>query len=456
MEVYRDGACVLWRAETGKGRVDVARTFDSAVVRAVEVIPGQGGLSFGALQKDPGLWATDAEVAASDQRVADLKALSAERALLAAQAALIEEDLEVLRANRSVGGTAEAVLVEDLEAVSDWMHTAFRDVLYRRVEVAEELAELDVRLDQMRATAPPQDKVTTWHLPWTGGEGETLWCRTWLEAPCHWSPSDVLEVSGDDATWHARATYELAVPHRGEVPVQFIDATLAEAFNQDRQGLSSPTTYDRKPQTDASPVRVSASLSRRSPVVTIVLDGRASGSLAWAEQAVKVKRAWVTTPKEASAATLSLGIPDVSVRTASNAVELLLDGRMPSAGVVSDEGDSLRIDAGFDAQWTVIRERESGLCRRSALGQSIVHRRAFAIRVNHGGDVPGRITVVEPLPRSRDLEIEVDPQALDGGTLDEVNEQIVWTLVLAPNQTRTLQFAYDVRHDRDLKAPALD
>ena len=45
----------------------------------------------------------------------------------------------------------EAVLVEDIEEVSEWMHDAFRDALYRRVELRQELAVLDQHMADMTA-----------------------------------------------------------------------------------------------------------------------------------------------------------------------------------------------------------------------------------------------------------------------------------------------------------------
>ena len=77
-----------------------------------------------------------------DLRV-ELEGIKLDLSLKSAQLDLVEEDLAMLRANRKVGGTAESVLVEDLEEVSDWMHTMFREALYRRVELRGELTLLE-------------------------------------------------------------------------------------------------------------------------------------------------------------------------------------------------------------------------------------------------------------------------------------------------------------------------
>ena len=106
---------------------------------------------------------------------------------------------------------------------------------------------------------------------------------------------------------------------------------------------------------------------------------------------------------------------------------------------------------GVDETWTVSRAEEASLCSRSNLGSRIRHQRAFSIRVTNGSSVAGSVRVVEPLPRSRELEIELNPEELDGGVVDAVNEAVVWELQLKPGESRTLRFAYAVEHDRDVR-----
>ena len=89
---------------------------------------------------------------------AELEGRRIDHALKVAQLELVEEDLALLRANRKVGGTAESLLVEDLEEMADWMHEALRDLLFRRVELKAEIekgsAELDALEQASRDLAP--------------------------------------------------------------------------------------------------------------------------------------------------------------------------------------------------------------------------------------------------------------------------------------------------------------
>ena len=132
-------------------------------------------------------------------------------------------------------------------------------------------------------------------------------------------------------------------------------------------------------------------------------------------------------------------------------VDVRLDGAPLGPRNVVHEADSLVVMTGVDETWTVSRAEEASLCSRSNLGSRIRHQRAFSIRVTNGSSVAGSVRVVEPLPRSRQLEIELNPEELDGGVVDAVNEAVVWELQLKPGESRTLRFAYAVEHDRDVR-----
>ena len=58
------------------------------------------------------------------------------------------------------------------------------------------------------------------------------------------------------------------------------------------------------------------------------------------------------------------------------------------------------------------------------------------------------MTVREPLPTARNLEIEMSPEDLDGGVLNEALESIVWHIELNAGERRTLSFSFDVIHDK--------
>ena len=137
--LYRDAAVVTWTAGSPQGSSALARSLSPLSMDRVTAYPANADQAIGAMSNVEFPWSNpdgDALQRAEER----LEVLRLDVALKEAQLALVEEDLAVLRANRSIGGTSESLLVEDLEEMADWMHDAFREMLYRRVELREELA----------------------------------------------------------------------------------------------------------------------------------------------------------------------------------------------------------------------------------------------------------------------------------------------------------------------------
>ena len=90
------------------------------------------------------------------------------------------------------------------------------------------------------------------------------------------------------------------------------------------------------------------------------------------------------------------------------------------------------------------------------MGNRIKHHRAFSITVANRSSHEGEVVIDEPLPVSKSAEIEVAPETLGGGALDEASGVVRWTIRLEPGESRTIQFSYDLSHGRDQRAPDLD
>ena len=139
VDVFRDAAVVTWTAGSAGGSGAMARSFHSASPSDAMVFPTSADGIWGALNARSGTWSPDVPDAASTAVKNDLDNARLELALKRAQLELVEEDIALLRANRKVTGTAEALLVEDLVDVAQWMHGEMKDLLFRRVELNMEI-----------------------------------------------------------------------------------------------------------------------------------------------------------------------------------------------------------------------------------------------------------------------------------------------------------------------------
>ena len=473
VDVFRDAAVVTWSADAGDEGGRIARSFHGAAVGDVLLFPGGALDQWGAVRMDVAPWQTDAGEGQLRALTDMLENARVEWALKQAQLQLVEEDLALLRANRKVGGTSEAVLVEDLVEVADWMHDEMKDLLYRQVELSmevEEKREEVEALTQQEREAQPRSAYH-WKADWpAGATGDVATQVTEWSGGQYWTPSDVLELNTQSATpklvWNRRAQVHLDVPVTGKaVPVHFHDARYGGLSERPDARPQTIEGYDRKVRDASDLGLMSAARSEAAsarPGTRWTLNDQEIGpdwtrnvSLGAEELAPTLR--FYTVPRQSPVVNLRLALPRPAQPVAEAEQALLMIDGVPVGKVwLSESGDSLLIDAGAARAWTVERRREAALCGKSSLGNRIKHHRAFRITVTNRSDRAGEVVVEEPLPISNSAEVEVVAETLDGGKLDEASGIVRWTVSLAAGESRTLQFAYDVSHGRDDRVPDLD
>ena len=454
IDVYRDAAVVTWNATLDAGQMaPVARSFSSQT-DGVVILTEPGDLEVVATKTARLDWRTpDVEVQMSELE-GRLEGLQLDLSLKSAQLDLVEEDLALLRENRRIGGTAEAVLVEDIEDVSEWMHAAFREALYRRVELREEVAALQAELEVLnqKVSGLASREATVHHVE--PSEAGTVWSQT-VEWDAGWSPADAVTLEAGAATWSQRVAYHFSAPVDAAVNVVFVDGNWADANSV--AAAETSMGYERKAKKASVGRRLRLDAPRHPAPNAVQVSGSTRGEvhLNTFRRDVVAQFHGIPAQWEGIMMTVSVAEGEARVLTSSE-LSLRLPGQVPRWVGWTSRADSLHIDAGQVANWTVRRDVEPGLCNRSALGNRIHHRRAFAMEVSNRSDAAGSVMLVEPLPRNRALEIEVNPDELDGGVLDEKREQLVWQFTLQPGESRTLRFAYDVSHDREVPTPDWD
>ena len=465
--LYRDAAVVTWTAELTAGDCALARSLSPLSMDRVTVYPANADQALGAMSNVEFPWSNpDGDgLQRAEER---LEVLRLDVALKEAQLALVEEDLAVLRANRSIGGTSESLLVEDLEEMADWMHDAFREMLYRRVELREELAALERERNETEAAIREAAPMTAfaWSVRMPQGQGGRVRTQVVETSGTGWDPADILELSADgrSSVLHQRIRYRLSLPAIGKAEVVFVDEWWSDA-------------QEGRPVEDLS-------AGYEMPKGKVKRHGGGSGYSGIERDAVRGSRARFRANQPLAMGPTSGGVISVGQWTAdfvgmahsvphrAEVVEWqhaasasgqswvqsdriqVVSGGLPVGDCRTDlDGDSLRVMTGVDERWSISRSEEAALCSRSSLGGRVQHHRAYAIRITNGSAVDGQVRIVEPLPRSRELEIELNPDNLDGGVIDSVNETVFWMVTLTAGESRTLRFSYDVEHDRDQRIP---
>ena len=451
MEIYRDAAVLTWRTECSPGSPALVARSLTNQVQSLVVCTDPGDVELLHAESVEATWTTTSSAERRGALEEEQANLRLDRALKVAQLDLVEEDLALLRENRRIGGTSEAVLVEDIEEVSEWMHDAFREALYRRVELREEVASLDAQLSEAAVDLAQQPLRSAYEHRIMVRSAGTVWCQT-VEHGAGWTAADAVNMEGARATWTRRVSFQVDVPYQGAVEAVFVDANWGAERSASSANVSAG--YERKVKKPVTGQNVRMAAARYEAPAPVALQGATSGEVHFGTFQREAVAHHHSIPSEWEGVMTTLSVPEGKDRVIqANRVSLRLEGEAPTVVPMIRRADSLHLEAGWAPDWTVLRNVEPALCSRSTLGNRVQHRRAFVLEVGNQSAFEGTLLVVEPLPGNRALEIEVNPDELDGGFLDEDREQLVWTLTLKPGESRTLRFGYDVSHDRDLPTP---
>ena len=457
---YRDVALVTWKAAGVQGELVVAQSRSAMDTDRVRVFPAKGNGKLG-VSEGAQMGALSPEGEAQNKAwESQLEELTIELALRQAQLDLVEEDLEMLRANRTVGGTAESILVEDLEEVSDWMHASFRDALYRRVELRQEVAGMQANAEVIRAKQR-ELKSSRPHVlsaMWPEGESGEVWAEVAEIQGAQWAPKLQLQAVGNGlGVLQQRGRYRLDLPVPIAGNIEFVDENWPgfSGLSVGAEGSNAvEASYARRPSKNAS-AGTTPEAAVRAVGHRYVMQGNMSvgewprGEVVLNEVQVPLRRRFIGVPKRTNAVQMRVSVPKQGLSLLlGKDIRFLDEAGIPGVKPLRSTEDSLLIDAGPTLEWEVQRSKEEALCHRSPLGNRIQHRRAFLIEVTNRSSSPGELTLIEPLPNSRQLEIEVSPEELDGGRLDKAAESIVWSMNLKAGETRTVKFAYVVTHDK--------
>jgi len=117
--------------------------------------------------------------------------------------------------------------------------------------------------------------------------------------------------------------------------------------------------------------------------------------------------------------------------------------------------DTLAISLGRDKRIVVKREKIKDLTSRKTIGTSQRETAAWQISVRNTKSEPVRILVEDQLPISGNTQIEVSVLDVGGAQRDAATGKLTWALTLAPSETKTLNFKYEVKYPKDKQVSGL-
>lgn len=117
--------------------------------------------------------------------------------------------------------------------------------------------------------------------------------------------------------------------------------------------------------------------------------------------------------------------------------------------------DTLAIGLGRDPQIVIKREQLRDFTSRKTIGTNVRETRGYKIEVRNTKKEPIELTVEDQFPVSQNKAIEVVLAEGHGAAVNPQNGRLTWKLTLKPNETRTLNFQYEVKYPKDWQVTGL-
>ena len=110
--------------------------------------------------------------------------------------------------------------------------------------------------------------------------------------------------------------------------------------------------------------------------------------------------------------------------------------------------DTLTVSLGRDPRVVVKREQKKDFTSRKMVGSNIRETAAWEIVLRNTRSEAITITVEDQVPVSRNSQIEVALTDAGGASYNRDTGKLVWDITLQPNESRKLNFAYEIKYPR--------
>ena len=136
-------------------------------------------------------------------------------------------------------------------------------------------------------------------------------------------------------------------------------------------------------------------------------------------------------------------------------VNLFIDGTYKGKTTINPntQDDKLKISLGNDPEISVSRQWVNNKYKKKFLNRHKEEVHQFALTIKNNKSGPITIKVRDQLPISSDEAIDIEPQNLSGGHLEEDTGFVDWTLQLASGESKELRLSYKLKYPKhyDLK-----
>jgi len=408
---------------------------------------------------------------------------------------VLENEEALLAANRQVGGPTQGVDVVQLRTVADFVRQRLTEIKSRSIELRQQIQKDELRRNRIME-----------HLAGLRGRSGNIMGEvvvkvssqtslastmnlTYFSTDARWTPNydirvssennnldlilraSVFQLSGED--WNninlTFSTGNPALPgQKPELSRWFLRPVLPEQIivaggTRPRdghvriRGISSLEAQDMEmARTMADAVVAQEGLTTRNFVVNVpytIPSGQDPAVVELERTGIPAEFEYHVAPKIDPAAFLVARVANwqqfLVIQAEAN---LFLDGTFLGNTTVNPRlaQDTLELSLGRDPDILVWRERNRELTRRNILGNRVAETQGWEIRVRNNKNRPVNLLISDQVPISTSTEIDVTPDQLSLGVLNQDTGIVTWRMKLQPAESRTLDFRFTVRYPRGM------
>lgn len=113
--------------------------------------------------------------------------------------------------------------------------------------------------------------------------------------------------------------------------------------------------------------------------------------------------------------------------------------------------DTLELSLGRDQKVTLKREKRKEFSKNRFLGDKKISAFSYQISAKNNHSTPINIEVLDQVPISNNKEISIDIKELSKAQHYSETGKLKWEFSMNPNQTKSLNFAYNVKHPKTME-----
>lgn len=421
-------------------------------------------------------------------------------ALEQSQKEILNKEEQMLVSNQKIGGTQSNLTVVELKAMADFYRTRLTDIVTTRMKQDEKIKKLNERLVKTQQQYHEQNELYSRNtseivvaLSAEAASPVELEVK-YVVANAGWQPvydlratdtkgpiqlnykANVFQSTGEE--WNnVKLTLSTANPNEGGLKpelytwaLDFYHPIVYRNYENSRSaskktmgGAPASVEMDRE---EAAPLQAAMLTSADyTSTIQTSLNTEFSISLPYTVSSankptlvdirnheMKAEYIYSVAPKldkDAFLIAKAIGWEEFSLLPGE--ANIFFEGTFVSTTFIDPNNikDTLSVSLGRDKRVVVKREKLKDFSSKKAIGGNQKDSYAFEISVRNTKAEPIKIVVEDQVPVSSNSQIEVTTSDLGGGKYNKTTGKLSWELSLQPNETKKMQFKYEVKYPKD-------